>query len=464
MTRLNAKKVVQKIVEKVQAGEMEKAVDLVLDLAEKGFIHDPDKDPSPLTPSGAIPPYLKPNKKKKRHKKPGRKKGHPGVSRKVPDHIDQKAEHQLETCPHCQTPLKKPVKTRKRYIEDLPQTQPVVTEHIIHGYWCPCCHKIVEPAVTEAMPGDNIGLHTIVLTAWLHYAVGISTNYIVDMLNKLFRFKITPGGLSQAWLKLAGYLKSEYDRIGEEARNSAYLHADETGWRQNGDLRWLWCFTNKKLCYYVIEESRKALVVLKFLGEYFQGILISDFWKVYDKLTALAKQRCFFHLFAELAKVEAKNRCEEWQSFQRRLTNLLEDSLRLWVKKAELRPELFQRKKDNLYYRLNCLIEQDYRDQDCRRLRKRLQKYRAELFTFLEYEGVSPYNNHAEQQMRKPVLWRRRCQQNRSDKGAEAQAILMTVFRTAELQGLNPVDYAESLVKEQILKNRAITKKLKKAA
>ena len=82
----------------------------------------------------------------------------------------------------------------------------------------------------------------------------------------------------------------------------------------------------------------------------------------------------------------------------------------------------------------------------------------------MEHEGVSPYNNHAEQQMRKPVLWRRRCQQNRSDRGMEAQAILMSVFRTAELQGLNPVDYVEALVKEQILLNHVKTKTGKKAA
>ena len=147
-----------------------------------------------------------------------------------------------------------------------------------------------------------------------------------------------------------------------------------------------------------------------------------------------------------------------------KINKLAKDSLRLWVKKAELRPELFQWKKANLYYRLNCLLEQDYRDKDCRRLRKQLQRYREELFIFLEYEGVSPYNNHAEQQMRKPVLWRRRCQQNRSDKGAEAQAILMTVFRTAELQGLNPVDYVEALIKEQILQNHGKIKITKKAA
>jgi transposase len=50
------------------------------------------------------------------------------------------------------------------------------------------------------------------------------------------------------------------------------------------------------------------------------------------------------------------------------------------------------------------------------------------------------YNNHAEQQMRKPVLTRKVSQQNRSELGAKTQAILMTLLRSAELQGANPVE------------------------
>jgi len=455
MTRREAEKVVRDI----RQLDFPQAVEVFLE-----YVNGEPPAPSPLTPSGSIPPYLKPNKKKKRRKRPGRKKGHKGESRKIPDHIDKQVDHLLETCPHCQTPLKQCISRRPRYIEDLPQVQPVVTKHLVHGYWCPCCRKIVEAVVTEAMPGDNIGLHTIVVTAWQHYSGGISLNYVIDQLNQLSHFKITPGGLMQAWLKLAGFLQAEYQRIGEEAKRSTVLHADETGWRQNGDLRWLWCFTNKTLCYYMMEKSRKAVVLLKFLGEYFQGILISDFWKVYDKLDALAKQKCFFHLFAELKKVEAKNQSDEWKLFQRRITCFLKDAVRLWEKKAELRPELLQRKKSQLYIRRDWLIEQDYTDKDCKRLRKRLETYRNELLTFLEYDDISPYNNHAEQQLRKPVLWRRRCQQNRSEAGSEAQAILMTLFRTAELQSLNPVNYVEALVKEQIWLNHAKPKTVKKAA
>ena len=69
------------------------------------------------------------------------------------------------------------------------------------------------------------------------------------------------------------------------------------------------------------------------------------------------------------------------------------------------------------------------------------------MFTFLDYENVSPYNNHAEQQMRKPVLTRKVSQQNRSEQGAKTQAILMSLFRSADLQKKNPVETILSMSK-----------------
>jgi transposase len=103
-------------------------------------------------------------------------------------------------------------------------------------------------------------------------------------------------------------------------------------------------------------------------------------------------------------------------------------------------------------------------DKDVKRLIKRLKRHKAELFTFLEHENVSPYNNHAEQQMRKPVLTRKISQQNRSDQGAKTHAILMTLFRTAELQGKNPVETVLSMAKSTISKDSVDEEPLKMAA
>ncbi len=86
-------------------------------------------------------------------------------------------------------------------------------------------------------------------------------------------------------------------------------------------------------------------------------------------------------------------------------------------------------------------------DKDAKRLIKRLNRHRNELFTVLEYEGVSPYNNHVGQQLRKPVLTGKVSQQNRSEQGVKTQAVLMTLFRSAELHGDNPVETVLSIAK-----------------
>ena len=56
----------------------------------------------------------------------------------------------------------------------------------------------------------------------------------------------------------------------------------------------------------------------------------------------------------------------------------------------------------------------------------------------------------AEQQMRKPVLTRKVSQQNRSAQGANTQAILMTLLRSAELQGTNPVENLLAIAKNAL--------------
>jgi hypothetical protein len=158
------------------------------------------------------------------------------------------------------------------------------------------------------------------------------------------------------------------------------------------------------------------------------------------KITALAKQRCFYHLFTELLKVDKHNSSCTWKAFRKKLFRLLKDAIRLSTRKDQLNARYYDHLKKRLYDRLEQFLEAPYEDKDATRLIKRLKRHRDELFTFLEYEGVSPYNNHAEQQLRKPVLIRKISHQNRSAQGAKTQALLMTLFRSAELQGDNPIE------------------------
>jgi len=425
----------------------EEAIAKILALAEKAEKYDRLLGQvGPTTPSGMTPVYLKPSHKKRR-RPPGRRKGHPGVARQKPTRIDQYEEHTLDHCPECQTPLGESVDTYQRYIEDLPPVQPTVTEHTIHRYWCPRCKKIVSPSVTEALPNAMIGLRLVIFTAWLHYLVGVSVGNIVKTVSVFSSFKITPGGLTQAWKNLASLLMPLYDEIGRKVSQSAVLSADETGWRLNGITHWLWCFVTSTLCYYVITKSRASPVVKQVLGRIFRGILICDFWGAYNKIVALAKQRCFYHLFTELVKVDQHNTSLGWKVFHKKLSRLLKDAIRLSERQDPLTSEDYLRLKQRLYDRLEQLLAAPYQDRDARRLIKRLKRHRNELFTFLEYPGVSPYNHEAEQQMRTPVLTRKVSQQNRSKEGAKTQAILMTLFRSSQLQGLNPVETVRTITK-----------------
>jgi len=443
----------------------DQAVDAILALAEKAEKYDQLCDKvSPTTPSGMTPPYLKPSPARRR-KRPGRKRGHEGVSRIKPEEVDHVKEHTLQRCPECHTPVKEPVKEYKRYTEDIPPVEkPEVTEHTIYGYWCPHCKKIVFASVTDALPNAMIGLRLVVFTAWLHYLVGVSVNNIVKILSVVCRFKLSAGGLTQAWKNLSLLVEPLYAAIGQRISTSAVLNADETGWRLNGVTHWLWCFTTKDLSYYLITKSRGSPVLKELLGVLFKGILICDFWGAYNKISALAKQRCFYHLFTELAKVDKTNASAEWKAFRKKLLRLLKDAIRLYERKDRLEQKDYDRRKKRLYGRLEQFLKFDYTFKDGKRLIKRLKRHKNELFTFLEFEGVSPYNNHAEQQLRKPVLTRKVSQQNRSEQGSKTQAVLMTLFRSAELQGKNPVETVLSLAKASIGKEMVSEHELKLAA
>jgi transposase len=442
----------------------QQAIDAILELAQKAEKFDQlCGAASPTGPSGMTPVYLKKPARKHR-KKPGQKKGHPGVGRKRPEKVDHYKDHRLGSCPQCHSPLGKPINNYKRYTVDIPPVEPEVTEHTVHGYWCSDCKKTVYPKVCEAMPNSTLGLTLLIMTAWLHYWVGMSVRNIVKLLATFWAFEVSPGGLTQAWNNLAAMLKPLYDDIGKKIQNAAVLNADETGWRISGITHWLWCFVTDTWCYFVIDKSRGSPVIKRAIGKFFAGVLICDFWGAYNKICTLATQRCFYHLLTELEKVDKSNKSCDWKTFRKKLARLVMDAVRLDENKASLNSTVFNRRKMKLYHRLDQLIESPRQDKDVNRLIKRLIRHRNELFTFLDYDAVSAYNNHAEQQIRKPVTTRKISQQNRSGRGAEAHAIFMSLFSSAELQGQNPVEKVLSDAKDMLASTEQEKIAFKKAA
>ena len=407
---------------------------LALERAATGAAGKPDLS----TPSAMIPPYAKANKKERKGKRRGRPTGHAGARRAAPLRIDHRAEHKLRCCPDCGHRVGRPRAARRRVIEDIEQTKAAATEHTIHQYYCTHCHKRVEPKVTQALPKSAIGNRTLALTAWLHYGLGTTVSQIEQVLARVFQLPLSGGGLAQQWQRLGEILRPWHEQIGQQARGAAVLHADETGWRVNGRLNWLWCFTAPALTYYTIDRSRGAGVLLEFLGQCFAGTLVSDFFGAYNKIAADRRQVCLVHLLREIKRVSERNRSENWLQFARTLRRILKDAIGLAARGDRAAAD-YGSKRERIKRRLEDLCYSDIRDGDAVRLMKRLFKHEDYLFTCLDDLAVPPDNNRAEREIRPAVIARKNSFHNTSDRGAQTQATLMSIYRTLKLRDLDPM-------------------------
>jgi transposase len=395
---------------------------------------------SPATPSGMTPVHQKPNTPKRRGK-PGRKAGHEGSRRPPPEAVHEHKEHIAPCCPHCQGRLVRCAKTRTRYTEDIPENiQPVVTAHVIHRDWCPHCKKSVEPRVPDALPGSQIGNRVVALSGWLHYGLGQTLDHIAEVFNSHLHFKVTAGGLVQQWHRLQAILYPWYEQIHGESLDAAVLNADETGWRVNGKGHWLWCFTAPRLTCYLIDRRRGRPAVARFFRKAFRGTLVTDFWGPYNAVVCGARQVCLAHLLRDLEHVERyKSPSPEWPKFAKKLRRLIGDGIRLSRWEDRTLPEYASR-RDRLHLRLDELMATPWEDKQAKRLLKRFRRHRNDLFTFLDNAAVPFDNNAAERAIRPAVIIRKNSYGNRSERGADAQAVLMSVYRTLKQRGHDPLE------------------------
>jgi transposase len=391
------------------------------------------------TPSGTIPPYAKPSAPPRR-KKRGAVPGHPGAARPRPGQVDRHESHQLPACPTCGGELTRTGRSRTRLVEDIPDDlRPQVTEHTIHRDWCPCCRKQVEPQVPDALPNCTLGNRTVVLSAWLHYGLGVTTRQIADVFNGHLRLPVTDGGLTQMWHRLAHVLGPWHEQIHRHCLDAGVLHADETGWRVEGRTWWLWCFTCADATYYLIDESRGHPALDQFFVEEFRGVLVTDFWAAYDAV-GRTKQKCWPHLLRELREVDAGSEGGgDWPDFARRLRRVFGDAVRLELTRGVKPSEEYDRKLSRLHGRVVELGTGDWSNPHAVRLAKRLYKYGEQLLTFVEFEGVPSSNNHAEREVRPAVLMRKASYGSQSQRGAATRGILMSVCRTLKNRSLDPL-------------------------
>jgi transposase len=93
------------------------------------------------------------------------------------------------------------------------------------------------------------------------------------------------------------------------------------------------------------------------------------------------------------------------------------------------------------------LDEPDLHDESLR-FAMHLLRYRDGLFLFLDRPDVDATNYRAEQAIRPAVINRKTSGGNRTPRGARAQAVLMSIQRTAKLRSVSALDAFKQMLRD----------------
>jgi transposase-like protein len=421
-----------------------------------------DKFVSPVsTPAAAaLPPFVKPEVAKKQRKVPGRKAGHEPAHRPLPSRIDMYVEVPVgrdasghASCPECRTQLSK-VREHDRIVEDITTMKVDVTCYRTTSGYCPSCRKVIEsrdsrqppvPAGVD-LPQGQLGLNTLATAAMLRMIYRLPYRQISGLFSDMSDLKISSSCVADQIQRMGLWLEGQYDRLKTLVQLSPVVHMDETSWRVDGKNHWLWTMLSKDQTVFHIDKSRGNKAARELLGEAFSGTLVSDFYGAYNKLDC-AKQKCLAHLLRELKETSEKHPSFAGSFFARRARRLVKEMFLLKPWQTSLTPEVYQSKGRKLERRVLELGRKPsgteegmpvsgvgWDDPHVRRLSKRLRRYGPELTCFLWSEQVDPTNNAAERALRPAVIARKISGGSRSERGAKAGVVLLSIFKSAQQQ------------------------------
>jgi transposase len=384
-------------------------------------------------------------------KKPGRKAGHVASHRPIPDKVDRVEEARLpDQCAKCGGHLREDT-VQVQYQIDIPRPIPVtVTQFNIHVGHCQSCgqraHGRHAEQTSDALGAAavQIGPNALGWAAELKHEMGLPYGKTAKVLSTATDLQIQRSTLARASQRLAAKCQPTYQRLLLRLRHGEVAHVDETGWKIGGQTAWLWVCANEAVSVYVIDPTRAHEVVEAVLGSDYAGILVSDCFVAYDPLTC-AQSKCVAHLLRrckELTELKSGRAVQ----FSHDLTRLLQAAITLKARRSHMSGHGYQVACGRLEAALDRLLARHLTDADNARFAKLLRKQRARLLTFLYHDAVSPTNNLAERELRPAVIVRKTGGCNRSNAGAHAHAILNSVLRTCQKQGLDAVQVLKQLL------------------
>jgi transposase len=392
-------------------------------------------------------------------KTPGRKSGenHGRHHRRpVPPRIDEVHDAPLPgCCPHCRGEV---VETGvdHQYQTEIPR-RVIHRQFDVHVGKCRGCDRRVQgrhPLQTSDALGaaaSQIGPDAQALVVQLNKEAGLSHGKIGRFFKAAFDLDLSRAGACRAMLRAARKCEPAYQQIVAAVRQSPAIVPDETGWKVGGTLAWLHVAVGQTATAYLIDRRRGYDAAVKLIGADYAGIMTHDGWSPYLRFVDAGHQTCLAHLLRRAKEIN-ESAVGGAVRFPRQVKAILQESLavrdrrhagQITAEQSAEAAEQFTRRMDRLVCppKTNAVNE---------RFANHLHRQQQHLFVFLQHEGIDATNYKAEQAIRPAAVNRKVWGGNRTDAGAGATSVLMSVLRTAAQRGLDAVAFLSQTFKARI--------------
>jgi transposase len=297
---------------------------------------------------------------------------------------------------------------------------------------------------------SQIGPEAQAAAVLLNKELGLSQGKIARFFESFFGIRLSRGGSCQIMLRAARRLLPNHQAIVRQVRASSWIVPDETGWRIGGKLAWLHVAVGQNAVAYRVHRQRGFDAAALLLGANYAGGLIHDGWSPYGRFWSAVHQTCLGHLLARCKQLleVARGRAA---CFPRQVKDLLQQALavrdRWQAGQIQRRTAAWWARQ--LQERLLRLIEPKKTHAGNERLAAHLWTHQREWFTFLRWPGLDATNYRAEQALRPAVVNRKVWGGNRTEAGAEAQSILLSVLGTARLRKVEAVQFIAKVLRSR---------------
>jgi hypothetical protein len=299
------------------------------------------------------------------------------------------------------------------------------------GY-CKLCHERYAPQGTRLYRGQRFGWK---FQAWVVYqriALRMSYRLISKAIYDLFSEPLpleTAVGFVE---RFSEYYQRTEDLLLRDLLNGPVVHLDETKINIQGADQDVWVLTHNARVVFKLRPNRET-EFLKPLFSTFKGTVVSDFYGGYDALPC-KQQKCLVHLIRDLNDDLWRNPFDyELEGFvvavRDLLIPILEDVQRFGLKARYLRKH---RSRVDCFYR-DMVKGQSSMHDTTARYRKRFERYKESLFSFIENDGVPWHNNAAERALRHLAV-QRKISGAFSEKGAHEYLRLLAIAQTCRFQ------------------------------